>query len=481
MTTSFNRNVFGKFKKDLSIVSIFHGTNGLLLEDELNELQWIKFEHNASILRDQYTNGFLKKFVIKADSSDNTFYVETNDAKPFSLIVDGYQLSIGSNNFGHLLSREDRLVFELPPVSEIARKDLIFLEVWFEILSYSDDFHKFGGEDTEILPLMILDDRMNEETSRRIQLRWRLRVVEDGNFENGITAHRYNNTNSGIKYQQNGDIYTASIGNQTGTDGQLKALRYVYAVPLFEVNRPSNSNTIKLEDIIEIYPKVLYNDNTTVSSLNKEIEKYTDSKIAELVDSAPETLDTLNELANALGNDPNFATTITNKLGNKVDKVTGKQLSTEDYTTWEKKKLAGIEENATNYIHPSTHPASMIEEDENHRFSTDSEKESWNNKLDSTNELSVDTLKGEVTVSKLIVKDSISSINNTAQVVFKSGEMRKTIAHNIDTDRYMVTLGSNSVARHVAYENKIANSVDIVLDSPYAGGSITVDVIFLEY
>lgn len=40
---------------------------------------------------------------------------------------------------------------------------------------------------------------------------------------------------------------------------------------------------------------------------------------AAIVDSAPETLDTLNELAAALGDDPNFATTVTNQIASKVD------------------------------------------------------------------------------------------------------------------------------------------------------------------
>lgn len=44
----------------------------------------------------------------------------------------------------------------------------------------------------------------------------------------------------------------------------------------------------------------------------------------------------------------------------KVDKVSGKGLSTNDYSTAEKNKLAGIAAGANNYIHPSTHPASMI-------------------------------------------------------------------------------------------------------------------------
>ena len=43
---------------------------------------------------------------------------------------------------------------------------------------------------------------------------------------------------------------------------------------------------------------------------------------------------------------------VDNSLGNKVDKVGGKGLSTNDYTTAEKNKLSGIAENANNYSLP---------------------------------------------------------------------------------------------------------------------------------
>ena len=46
---------------------------------------------------------------------------------------------------------------------------------------------------------------------------------------------------------------------------------------------------------------------------------YTDTAIANLIDSAPATLDTLNELAAALGDDPNFATTVSTQIGLKLD------------------------------------------------------------------------------------------------------------------------------------------------------------------
>lgn len=47
-------------------------------------------------------------------------------------------------------------------------------------------------------------------------------------------------------------------------------------------------------------------------------------------------------------------TTLTTELGKKVDKVTGKGLSTNDYTTDEKTKLAGIATGANKYVHPSS-------------------------------------------------------------------------------------------------------------------------------
>lgn len=48
--------------------------------------------------------------------------------------------------------------------------------------------------------------------------------------------------------------------------------------------------------------------------------EFVQNTIANLVDSAPETLSTLNELAKALNNDPNFATTITNLIAEKESK-----------------------------------------------------------------------------------------------------------------------------------------------------------------
>lgn len=63
-------------------------------------------------------------------------------------------------------------------------------------------------------------------------------------------------------------------------------------------------------------------DDTTPSASSVYSSTKTDTQIsaavAGLVDAAPGTLDTLNELAAALGDDANFATTINTSLGNRV-------------------------------------------------------------------------------------------------------------------------------------------------------------------
>ena len=57
---------------------------------------------------------------------------------------------------------------------------------------------------------------------------------------------------------------------------------------------------------------------TYADQAETDAKAYTDTEIANLVDSAPTTLDTLNELAAALGDDANFSTTVTNSIATKL-------------------------------------------------------------------------------------------------------------------------------------------------------------------
>lgn len=57
----------------------------------------------------------------------------------------------------------------------------------------------------------------------------------------------------------------------------------------------------------------------SLGNLTASISTYVGNQVSALVDSAPATLDTLNELAAALGDDANFSATMTTALGNKAN------------------------------------------------------------------------------------------------------------------------------------------------------------------
>ena len=78
-----------------------------------------------------------------------------------------------------------------------------------------------------------------------------------------------------------------------------------------------------------------------------DMESYVATKLSELIDGAPETANTLLELANLISSNAEVIETLNSAIGNKVDKVTGKGLSSNDFTTTLLNKLNGIAENAT--------------------------------------------------------------------------------------------------------------------------------------
>lgn len=132
------------------------------------------------------------------------------------------------------------------------------------------------------------------------------------------------------------------------------------------------------------------------------------------IDSAATTFD---EKFKALSSSADYISKpeVTELLKNKVDKISGKGLSTNDYTTTEKNKLAGIAANANNYVHPANHAASMITQDTNNRFVTDAEKTKWNSKSDAHSHPYLNLSGGKLTGNIEISNSSPElTITNTA-------------------------------------------------------------------
>lgn len=91
----------------------------------------------------------------------------------------------------------------------------------------------------------------------------------------------------------------------------------------FDIPLPDGANILS-DDVLRLIGALTLIDTLiaarpTTAAMNAAIS----SALAGLVNSAPAALDTLNELVAALGNDPNFATTLTNALAGKLDKSGG--------------------------------------------------------------------------------------------------------------------------------------------------------------
>ena len=99
-----------------------------------------------------------------------------------------------------------------------------------------------------------------------------------------------------------------------------------------EIKATNDNLTLEHENVEATYAKktdVPTNVSQLTNDAGYQTEAQVSAKISALVDSAPETLDTLNELAAALGDDPNFATTVTNQIASKQDKlVSGTNIKT---------------------------------------------------------------------------------------------------------------------------------------------------------
>jgi len=74
--------------------------------------------------------------------------------------------------------------------------------------------------------------------------------------------------------------------------------------------------------IIKTYNDVANTITVAVDTNSIATQDYVNTAISNLVDAAPELLNTLNEIAAAIGDDANFATTITNALSTKLDIAT---------------------------------------------------------------------------------------------------------------------------------------------------------------
>lgn len=145
-------------------------------------------------------------------------------------------------------------------------------------------------------------------------------------------------------------------------------------------------------------------------------------------------------------------------IGNKVDKVSGKGLSTNDYTNEEKTKLNGIATGANNYVHPTNHPASIITQDANNRFVTDTEKATWNAKASTAvATTAANGLMSSIDKNKLDGIAAGAEVNQNAFSNVKIGD--KIVVADAKTDTFELVPGTNITIS--AADDKITIGADL--------------------
>lgn len=128
-----------------------------------------------------------------------------------------------------------------------------------------------------------------------------------------VTRVQSNNGEIFVKVQ-NGfeldELHDLSVKN--ASDGDM--IKYVASTGLWTKIAASTTNIVEGTNLYYTDARV----SAYLTANSYATQGYVNTAISNLVASAPTTLDTLNELATALGNDPNFATTIATSIGTKV-------------------------------------------------------------------------------------------------------------------------------------------------------------------
>ena len=176
-------------------------------------------------------------------------------------------------------------------------------------------------------------------------------------------------------------------------------------------------DTIEAEDINILQDSIVY-----VQEEFNKYQKSNDNKVSELVE-------------------------------NKVDKVQGKQLSTNDYTNAEKDKLSNIEENANRYIHPN---------DSNIRHVTDAEKDIWSSKetVEGSQAKSTKALNDAKSYTNTKINDLIGGEINTYNTLKKIEDAIKN--HELEYSDLLTVVNKKADSSHnhdSVYLGKNDNSV----------------------
>lgn len=169
-----------------------------------------------------------------------------------------------------------------------------------------------------------------------------LSMVNYSLYKDGIDMGYYKITESGIESDYPID-FDRGIAIKDGNTGKKAYITHNGFSDTRDIKFPDKNGTIALTSDIPTTAEDVGADAKGSASSALEAAKdyssanlasakvYTDTKVADLVGTAPETMDALQEVAAAIEAHQDVTDALNSAIGNKVDKVKGKGLSTYDF------------------------------------------------------------------------------------------------------------------------------------------------------
>lgn len=293
----FERNPKGNFDIENNYVSIQSGSEAYLLEDELNELQWIQYEQRAQSIRSTINSGIIfnePSILDTNEAADNALYIKSynnHDVNINTLLfgiknyipvnLNGYIFKLCgtyNKNISGQINNYNNILIDLYDGSKITsgtKNELVYLEVWFENVNSVENnmVNKYGGLTNDYTEFQN-DERLQLETTRRIQLKWAIKTKIDCDSLLDVSPL----SNNSVKYVK----ATGSIGKNYSDDSNLyicdvklskpeKSIdNMYYAIPLFLIKRTNSqiqlSNVTPLYNVSQQYSSKFVNNTITFGS-----------------------------------------------------------------------------------------------------------------------------------------------------------------------------------------------------------------------
>lgn len=340
-----------KFNMDSSFSSIKFGYDRPVLEIELNEMQEIQ-NHNRKLLTNKICKSGIVEMIDKDFMGQPIVYNPNNELNkialaPMKVMVNGYEVHVcGNYSIGQINNYILIDLGDAPNYDENYkpyRQDLVYLQVWFEELCGKEQLKRYGHHEGTVIPNTIIDvDRVGEETSHRMVLKWKIKTsnilidfdrweygfgftnTNDGNYvriETDITkginiknkeydkifANATHYMFKGCTFYGDNNLWLAGRPHENDVSN-TKDSEYVYALPLFRIDRrnkekydisnPHGSKPFEEQNINLrpdnkcydlIYPSDILDLRKTIIIGNADVEYHADNTLNDLFNGKLDT------------------------------------------------------------------------------------------------------------------------------------------------------------------------------------------------